>query len=99
MFEGESGVSIRSAISALSLSPNPVTDHATLTFSIERPATLSVTLLSSLGQRITAIDLGNVKAGAHTRSLDLDQLPTGSYLVVISDGTGMIGVEQIVIAR
>ena len=99
MFTGESGVSNRSVRGALSVMPNPASDRATLRFSLAKSAILSVTILTHLGERIDAFDIGRMEAGDHARALDLDRLTSGTYLVVVSDANGIVGIDRIVIAR
>ncbi len=65
----------------LSLYPNPVSDRATLTFSLENPAPVTVELVDVLGRRLRTWAPGTLPAGAYQIAIDRAGLPAGLYLI------------------
>jgi ASPIC and UnbV/FG-GAP-like repeat/Secretion system C-terminal sorting domain len=66
---------------ALSLYPNPVSDQATLTFTLEKPAPVTVELVDILGRRLRAWAPGTLSAGSHRIAIDCAGFPAGLYLI------------------
>ncbi|MDZ4700520.1 MAG: FG-GAP-like repeat-containing protein [Rhodothermales bacterium] len=66
---------------ALSLYPNPVVDRATLTFSLDKSAPVTVELVDVLGRRLRTWSPGTLSAGAHQIAIDRAGLPAGVYLI------------------
>jgi len=75
--------------------PNPIADHATLTFELTEPQQLSIHLMDMQGKLVSTILDNQLRAvGAHSQSIELPQdLPAGTYQLVLSNGVGQMGVR------
>jgi hypothetical protein len=74
--------------------PNPVVELVTVNANIERAAKVVITVTNSLGQRVI-VEEHNAAAGFFSRNLNIGNLPTGAYMVEITDGARR-SVEKIV---
>ena len=80
-------------VAGLSMYPNPVTDRLT----IENPlGATRFTLTSMLGQRVQQLDV----SGARTQvRWELNELPTGTYLLTAQDRSGHLVARSVVVKR
>jgi len=67
-----------------SLSPNPATDEATLTYSLRNPSVVTITLLNALGQPVSTTTRDETTAGNHTFSFNLSGFTAGIYYCRLS---------------
>ncbi|MBS1686864.1 MAG: T9SS type A sorting domain-containing protein [Bacteroidetes bacterium] len=74
-------------IAAISLAPVPAQEELQLSWQTLRAGTISVRLLSTIGQELRTIDTGTQDAGTHKLRLDLAGLSAGVYLIEIRSGT------------
>src|SRR5690606_13024069 len=51
--------------------PNPASDRATITFALDRPAPVRLTLYDVLGREVAAVGAGHLEPGPHRLALDL----------------------------
>ena len=70
---------------AFSVQPNPVDELVELTYSLPNTRKLRLTLTNTLGQTVRNVALGNVSTGTHR--LDVADLSSGVYYLVLTDGT------------
>ena len=70
---------------AFSVQPNPATDLVELFYNLPDTRQLRLTLTNTLGQTVRTESLGRVSAGQ--RRLDVSELSSGLYHLVITDGT------------
>ena len=69
----------------MSLSPNPVGDHATIRFSLATPSTVELELQDMQGRKIGTIEAGNsYSKGMNSIELNAEDLPAGGYLLVLA---------------
>jgi hypothetical protein len=78
-----------SAISGLSINPNPFSSAAVLTFTTRTAGKYMVSMRNILGSEVMTQEI-NVSAGSQELALERKQLSPGVYLVSISDGTSSI---------
>ena len=74
--------------------PNPTVDVVNVEATLERSAEVVITISNTLGQNVMTVRQ-NVSAGFFTKSLNIQNLPTGAYTVEITDGTRR-SVEKII---
>ncbi len=74
--------------------PNPVVESVSVEANLERAAKVVITVTNSLGQRVMVVEQ-NAAAGFFSRSLNINSLPTGAYMVEITDGARR-SVEKII---
>jgi hypothetical protein len=74
--------------------PNPVAEMVSVEANLERAAKVVITVTNSLGQRVMVVEQ-NAAAGFFSRSLNINSLPTGAYMVEITDGARR-SVEKII---
>jgi cyclomaltodextrinase / maltogenic alpha-amylase / neopullulanase len=67
---------------ALSLNyPNPFNSSTRISYSLDRPCKVRLTLHDSLGKQLRILDSGLKPAGGHAFALSAGELPSGAYLV------------------
>lgn len=66
------------------LFPNPTSIIANVNFTLPSPSTVTITLHDILGREVLRREMGVQAEGQHEESLDVSELPTGSYIVKIS---------------
>jgi hypothetical protein len=70
-----------------SVSPNPSSDMANLSWVSGNSGISEVSVYDLSGRLWTEQDLGVIPEGEHSFQLDTQQLPPGCYLVVVSNGS------------
>ncbi|TAE28732.1 MAG: T9SS C-terminal target domain-containing protein [Candidatus Kapaibacterium sp.] len=68
----------------VSVYPSPVIDNMTITAGFATPVTLQVTITNVVGQRVMSFT--DKASGAYNRTVNMSNMPTGAYIVEISDG-------------
>lgn len=86
---------VGSAESQTTLSPNPVTTALTLETTLDRAATLTLTLRNILGEAVLQ-EHHTIASGRFTATLDVSTLANGVYLLEMSDGAGGRWVQKVV---
>jgi len=70
-----------------SIAPNPVTNSAEVTFTLDRPSTVALEVYDLVGNNLGTVYSQNLNQGMHGVSLDASALATGSYnLALVVDG-------------
>ena len=64
---------------ALTLAPNPASLESTVSYALQKAATVSITITNTLGQTLATWTLGEQAAGEYKHSLALGTFPTGVY--------------------
>lgn len=83
----------------VSLMPNPAAARTNVHFTLDRAATVRVTLLDMRGRTVRTIADGTMAAGDQQLSLDVSDLSSGSYLCrveITNGGESRTHVEQII---
>lgn len=78
----------KTVLSTASVYPNPTYADATITYSVSKASEVSIDIISTLGTRITRIQKGNQVAGTYSEKIVTDDLPTGTYLIVVRKSEG-----------
>jgi hypothetical protein len=81
----------------LSVSPNPATSTANLSFVSEQSGNATISVLNQTGA-IALEKLIQVNAGENNRKLDLGNLPNGLYYIKIQTGS-VIQTAKLVIGK
>jgi hypothetical protein len=74
------------ALKIIALRPNPVSSTAELDFVAEGGAEVRFRLIDAGGVERKVISAGTLEAGAYGVSLDVSDLPTGSYICLLESG-------------
>lgn len=70
--------------SALSLFPNPTNGNVTMKLALEQgQGSATVIVRNLIGAELVSLSLDNLTAGENLRSVDLTQLPNGSYYIEV----------------
>lgn len=69
-----------------SVTPNPMTETGKMTFSLERPATVEITIINSVGQKVGTIANSFMAAGTFSADVDASNLAAGMYSIVLNAG-------------
>jgi hypothetical protein len=90
--------SIESALHT-TIAPNPSADQTTLSFSLAKPATVTVELFNALGEHVRTAFRSELKpAGTHREPMDVSTLPAGVYCCRIRTEEG-IAMQRVVVLR
>jgi hypothetical protein len=73
---------------ALYIFPNPVTDACRVTFFLEQPGYVKLTVMSVQGQVIKPLIDQNLEQGSHSLSFRMDTEPSGLYQLVMLTNKG-----------
>lgn len=76
--------------------PNPVEDFTTVTVKLEKPATLSLVVTNTTGQRMMELSRGAQPAGSYQFVIDGSQLAPGIYLYTVKADNGSVTRKMIV---
>ena len=87
----------REVLSAVRVLPNPASCTATLMFDLSVPLLLPVRIYDDLGRMAREYPVREYPSGTGTLPLDLQDLSTGSYTVVVGAGTNRQIVRLIII--
>jgi hypothetical protein len=77
------GVKPIGALSGLSVYPNPVSQSSVVSFSLESPAMVRISLLNVVGSTVQDVVNGDLAQGNHAISLNASNLKSGVYLLKI----------------
>lgn len=67
--------------------PNPLSDGATITYSVPESADVRLVVYDALGREVATLVDGAVEAGTHSVAFDASSLPAGTYLYRMTAGT------------
>lgn len=65
------------------LFPNPASSNLAVRFNVEKPADMTLTIRDLTGRVLVNRELGRTSTGEHTIDLNVDQIPAGTYLMVL----------------
>jgi photosystem II stability/assembly factor-like uncharacterized protein len=68
--------------------PNPVIDRTMITYTLDRPDHVTLTLIDAVGATVATLVDGTVSEGEHHVPFDRQTLPTGAYHVMLRSGAG-----------
>ncbi len=74
------GVIFAGPYSTNAIVPNPAGDKATLQFELGLDGPVTIDFYNAIGQLAKHLDMGTVKTGAHTLTIDVSGLPQGRYV-------------------
>jgi len=77
--------------------PNPATSKATLKYILENESSVSITLVNTLGQRISVSKNERQTKGNHTFEISTSGLPEGLYTILLSAGSNQLTKNLVVI--
>ena len=81
-----------------SITPNPMTEAGSMTFSLEHPANVEITIINAVGQTVGTIAREFMQPGTFNASVDVANLPGGMYSVMLNAG-GFRAVAPISVIR
>lgn len=85
----------------ISVRPNPVAgSSAIIHYSLAKEGATTLRVLNMAGHTLQAVQLGMQSVGAHVYDLGrLDKLPSGTYILVLEQGTTVMARNRFVVAR
>lgn len=97
LFDGMIGVeNERSIVSRMDVLPNPVKDQMTLRFGTLQPTKLNYTLYTIEGKAVRHGNLGLLGTGDHRVRIEVEEVPSGSYFVVVYNEAGQsLGMQHV----
>lgn len=70
----------------ISLSPNPSINQASLDYQLQDNASVTLSIVNSIGQLVSEKNIGNVNFGLHSETIDTNNLAAGIYFVDLQIG-------------
>lgn len=65
------------------LYPNPVDNHANLTFELQQEEEVSILIFNTIGQKVKQLFQGTMQSGTQSFTFDLNHLPQGIYYLKV----------------
>jgi hypothetical protein len=84
-------------LNSFTLQPNPTRDVAQISFGLEKPEHIQLSVFSAEGALVQSQQLGDLTSGEHTVILNANDLPSGSYRVVLQGKEGVANTQWVVI--
>ena len=79
------------AFAMSSISPNPVSGSAQVSFTLDNASTVAIEVYNMLGANVGTVAPQQLPAGAHGMNVDASTLPAGTYNVaLVVNGTRMM---------
>ena len=78
--------------------PNPVRDATTIAYELPAAADVTLELWDLLGRRVRVLLSGTQSAGLHNVSIDVNDLPNGTYVYRLESGSAS-ETRRLVVAR
>jgi hypothetical protein len=68
--------------------PNPVTDYATLNYTLKETTNLQIGLYDITGRQVSNLSYGEQSTGQHTQTINIQELhlKSGIYILIVNDG-------------
>ena len=82
------GVNEITSLTEMSLLPNPSSTSTRLDFSLTQSEQMTINLVNTLGQKVQAIEAGNLAAGNHQYVINTASLEGGVYFIVLQNDAG-----------
>ncbi len=96
------GVPVPNNLAGLSVYPNPVNENSVVTFSLERPGNVRMTLVEMIGNNVLTVASGDFGAGSHKVALKASSVKPGMYVLKIENtinGQTTAGMIKIVVSN
>ncbi len=87
------------SVGSLRIFPNPVIEVCTIEFNLLRTANLYINIYDAAGKLVKDLYSGRASTGLNIFSFNKANLSSGTYFLVIREGTKIIKNEKIVVAR
>ncbi|GIV35177.1 MAG: hypothetical protein KatS3mg031_2712 [Chitinophagales bacterium] len=84
-----------SDVQYLTVYPNPASDHAVVTYTVEKPAQVSVELFDVMGKKIATLQDEKQTAGTYNLQMPTQQMSRGVYFVSLSVDGKVIGTRKV----
>lgn len=79
--------------------PNPAIENVTLDLDLPSTTKVSALIIGTNGQGFTSHSFGELAAGKQTQSLNVSNLPSGVYQVILMSDKGKIGLQKIIVTH
>ena len=89
---------VSSAISGISLFPNPAKNNAVITIDLVQNETISINVVDVMGRQVHNESMNEIQAGTHTINLNTENWANGVYNVNISTANGTTS-RKLVVAK
>jgi thiol-disulfide isomerase/thioredoxin len=73
-------------VNSINLYPNPASDNAFVEFDLVESATVSITIMNAVGQKVIEQHLGKINSGLQKNNINTSNLENGMYFVTINAG-------------
>jgi len=87
---------VKSLLTVAQNQPNPVSDVTTIRVHLDQPASLSMTVVSPMGQQVATFTKGMVASGTHQFVFDASGLASGIYYYTVTAGNERMTRKMIV---
>ncbi len=79
--------------------PNPANAQATVAISLAQPSDVTVTVSDMLGRHVFTLPQGQLLPGTHRVTLNLNQYPSGTYMVHVRSAVGFHQTQRLVVVK
>jgi hypothetical protein len=83
-------------VGEFTMMPNPAKDQTLVTFGLSESTDLNMAVFGLNGQLHKTLDLGTLPKGQHTQRVELNDLPTGQYVISLISSKGVIAKKLII---
>lgn len=83
------GVENINPVSGIVVSPNPVSNNATISFNLQNASEVAISIVNVMGQEVLSINNSNEAAGNHSYNVDVTALPAGNYIYRVISGNAV----------
>jgi hypothetical protein len=74
----------------LKVQPNPFTGQVNISYKTGKTATVSAMVYDLSGRTIYSVSFGSQQPGEHTQVLNLQSIPSGTYIIKVDTGSGSL---------
>jgi PKD repeat protein len=75
------GIAENAVVSSLENYPNPFSGSTTISYAITKDATVEITIMDLIGNKVASIETGKKSAGSYTAEWNAENLSSGMYLL------------------
>lgn len=79
------------------LNPNPAKNQITAEFDLKNTSEIVCQIVDLQGNSLIHKDLGKIEAGNHNVSINIEKIPSGTYLIVLISENGFISKKFVVV--
>ncbi len=84
-------------LNTFSIRPNPTSDVAQIVFGLEKPESIQLSVFDAQGALVQSRNLGDLPSGEHVVNLSANNLPSGTYRIVLQGKEGVANAQWMIV--